>query len=137
MKRPSCLIKVPSSLDDGTFFRWWIRFLSPFHSLTAREMEVTAALFHHRYELSKSVTDPLILDKLVLDDESRKTVSARMGISRNYMKLILVKLRKNNIIKDGRLNPKFIPDISMNEDKSSFSILIVFDFNAKRKEEKV
>lgn len=136
MKRPSCLIKVPSSLDDGTFFRWWVRFLSPFHSLTPREMEVTAALFHHRYELSKSVSDPLILDKLALDDESREIVSTRMGISRNYMKLILVKLRKNDIIKDGRLDPRFVPDISVDENKTNFSILIVFDFNAKREKEK-
>ena len=134
MKRPSCLIKVPSSLDDGTFFRWWIRFLSPFHSLTAREMEVTAAIFQRRYELSKSVTDPLILDKLALDSESRAAVCSKTGITNGYMKLIMVKLRKNNFIIDGRLNPRFIPDVSMTDNgQLGFSALIIFDFNAKRK----
>lgn len=136
MKQPPCLIRVPSSLDDGSFFHWWIRFLSPFHSLTAREMQVTAALFHHRYELSKSVHDPLLLDKLALDNEARSIVSSRMGITSSYMKLILVKLRKNDIIKDGCLNPRFIPDISVDGDNKHFSALIVFDFNAKRNEKK-
>jgi hypothetical protein len=47
-----------------------------------------------------------------------------------------VKLRKNDIIKDGRLDPRFVPDISVDENKTNFSILIVFDFNAKREKEK-
>lgn len=124
---PSCLIKVPSSLEDGSFYKWWIRFLSPFHSLTEREMDVAAALFRRRYELSKTVHDPVLLDKVVLDADSRKVIENELNLKYGYMKLILTKLRKNKIIKDGRLNPKFVPNIEVVNGKPKISVLIVFD----------
>jgi hypothetical protein len=138
MIQPSCIIKVPSSVDGGTFFHWWIRFLSPFHDLTGREMDVAAALFHQRYELSKRVADPVLLDSLVLNAESRKLVETRLGISRSYMNVIFTKLRKCNILLENRLNPRFIPDIKPDGSGKIFAVLLVFDFkeDAKRKQEK-
>lgn len=128
MNKPSYLIRVPSSVDDGTFFHWWIRFLTPFHALTEREMDVTAALFHRRYELSKTVNDPVLLDKLVLSQDSRNVVEKRLNVKRGYMNVILTKLRKSNIIIDNRLNPKFIPDVNPDTTGSLFSVLLLFDF---------
>ena len=136
--KPSCLIKVPSSVDDGTFFHWWIRFLTPFHALTEREMDVAAALFHRRFELSKTVTDPVLLDRLVLDTDSRAVIESRLGLKHGYMNVILTKLRKSGIVLEDRLNPKFIPDIKSGESNSAFSVLLFFDFShAKRNKEKV
>jgi len=137
MMRPSCLIKVPSSLKDGSFFRWWIRFLTPYHSLTKREMDVAAALFHLRYELSASVSDPILLNKLVLNKDSRALIERKLGLSHGHMKLLLTKLRRSGIVIDDRLNPSFIPDVTRNSN-GVFTTLLVFDLrdNAKRPEKK-
>lgn len=136
MIKPSCLIKVPSSADDGTFFKWWMRFLTPFHALTGREMDVAAALFQRRYELSKSVSDPILLDKLVVNTDSQAVVEKQLGLTHNYMKVILTKLRKCNVILDDRLNPKFIPNVTPENSEDMFSVLLIFDFksDAKRKQ---
>lgn len=138
MMRPKHLIKVSSSVDEGTFFHWWVRFLSPFHTLTDREADVAAALFYQRYELSKSVSDPVLLDRLVLNRESIKTVETRLELSHGYMKVILTKLRKCEILLDNRLNPRFIPNIDPEHPEVPLTVLLVFDFNedAKRKQEK-
>lgn len=136
--KPSCLIRVPSSLDGGTFFHWWIRFLNPFHNLTSREMDVAAAFFQYRYELSKEVSDSSLLDKLAVDTDARQTVKNRLGLSSGYINVILCKLRKCDIIKDNRFNPRFVPDVKISDDKKSFSVLILFDFkDDERKKEKV
>lgn len=135
--RPSCLIKVPSSLDSGTFFHWWIRFLNPFHDLTSREMDVTAAFFQYRYELSKTVADPMLLDKLAIDSDARTVVKTRLQLSGGYINVILSKLRKCGIVKDNKLNPRFIPDIKIVDGKAQFSALIVFDFKEDEKKAQI
>jgi len=122
------LIRVPSSLDGGTFFHWRIRFLNPFHNLTSREMDVAAAFFQYRYELSKEVTDSSLLDKLAIDTEARQVVKDRLGLSSGYINVILCKLRKCNIIKDNRFNPRFVPDVKIDDERKNFSVLILFDF---------
>jgi len=132
----STLFKVPSSAEDGSFFMWWVRFLSPFHDLTAKEMEVTAQLFQYRYELSKNVSDSLLLDKLVIDSDSRKAIEQRLGISHGYLNVILTKLRKCNIITGDRLNPKFVPNVKPDDSSKLFSVMVVFDFNANAKKER-
>ena len=134
--KPSCLIKVPSSLDGGTFFHWWIRFLNPFHDLTSREMDVTAAFFQYRYELSKTVHDSVLLDKLAIDSDARHVVKTRLKLSINYINVILSKLRKCGIVIQDRLNPRFIPDVKHDGNKASFSVLIVFDFKQDENKEK-
>lgn len=126
--KPSCLIPVPSSLDDGSFFHWWIRFLNPFHDLTSREMDVAAAFFQYRYELSRKVSDPMLLDKLAIDSEARQVVKNRLKLSSGYINVILCKLRKCDIIQGDKLNPRFVPDVKESDGRSSFSILIVFNF---------
>lgn len=135
--KPSCLIRVPSSLDGGTFFHWWIRFLNPFHDLTSREMDVAAAFFQYRYELSKEVSDPSLLDKLAIDTDARQVVKDRMKLSSGYINLIMCRLRKCGIIKDNKFNPRFVPDITTKDGKQYFSVLILFDFKEdERKKEK-
>ena len=49
------VIRIPCKVNSN-FFMHWFQFLTPFHHLTDREMEVAASLVKHRYELSKAVT---------------------------------------------------------------------------------
>ena len=136
MIKPSCLIKVPSSIDGGTFFHWWLRFLSPFHNLTSREMDVAAVLFQRRYELSKTVSDPVVLDSLSANADARHVAEVKLGLSEGYVNVIFNKLRKNKVIVDKRLNPKFIPDLCATDKGLSFSALLVFDFSEDGKKAK-
>lgn len=117
------IIKIPTTLDD--FFRYWFEFLKPFHQLTEREIDVAAALIKQRYELSKVITDNNILDKVVMSDDTRKIVRERCNLSLPYFQVIMGKLKKNKVIVNGRINPKFIPSIS--EENGNFQLLLLFD----------
>ena len=117
------VIKIPTTLDD--FFRYWLEFLKPFHQLTGREIDVATALIKQRYELSKVIADDNILDKVVMSDDTRKIVREECGLSLPHFQVIMGKLKKNKIIVDGRINPKFIPNIT--EDHENFQLLLLFE----------
>ena len=117
------VIKIPTTLDD--FFRYWLEFLKPFHQLTGREIDVATALIKQRYELSKVIADDNILDKVVMSDDTMKIVREECGLSLPHFQVIMGKLKKNKIIVDGRINPKFIPNIT--EDHENFQLLLLFE----------
>ena len=72
-RRANNVIRIPTSLQ-GKFFRIWIEFLTPLHNLTNREKDVVAAFIKARFELSKSISDPVWLDKVVMSDEIKSKV---------------------------------------------------------------
>lgn len=119
------VIKIPTTLDD--FFRHWLEFLKPFHQLTGRELDVAASLIKQRYKLSKVIADNNILDKVVMGEDSRKLIREECKLSLAHFQVILGKLKKNKIIIDGRINPKFIPSIS--EDSENFQLLLLFELS--------
>lgn len=123
MKKPDSVVAIPCNID--TFFRRWFEFLEPFHKLTAREMDVATAFVKHRYELSKVIKDPEILDRELMGEYTRKQIREECNITLPYFQVIMGKFRKNKIIVDGKLNPRFIPNIS--EDADSFKLLLYFD----------
>ena len=127
-KKVNNIIRVPTSLQDK-FFRFWLEFLIPFHRLTSREMEVAAALLRERFELSKSISDDEILDRVTMGDDSRQKIRKECNITPAHFQAILGKLRKARIIIDGRINPRFIPK-NLNSVDESFQLLLYFDLNA-------
>lgn len=62
LPKPNNIVTVPISVGID-FFRWWCTFLKSFISLTPRELDVTASFLKQRWELSKSIDDPSILDE--------------------------------------------------------------------------
>lgn len=118
------VISIPASIE-GRFFRYWIEFLKPFHKLSDRESEVLASLLKQRYELSKVVSDQEILNKLIMSEDVKKTVREECGISQTHFQVIMTKLKKNKVIDNGRINPKFIPRID--EDSDNFQLLLSFE----------
>lgn len=118
------VVTVPTSLDKG-FFKYWFEFLKPFHRLTEREIDVIAALVKERYELSKVITDPVVLDKVTMSEDTKKKVRSECNISQAHFQVIMTKLKKSKVIENGRINPKFIP--TMEKDSSSYQLLICFD----------
>lgn len=117
------VIKIPTTLDD--FFRYWFEFLKPFHQLTGREIDVAASLIRKRHELSKVIADNKILDKVVMSDDTRRSVREECKLSLPHFQVIMSKLKKNKVIIDGRINPKFIPNVS--EQNGNFQLLLLFE----------
>lgn len=124
MRKPNNIIRVPCSLDKS-FFRYWFMFLEPFHKLTDREIDVVTEFVKQRYELSKVIKDNDILDKVTMSEDIKKKVREECHITLPYFQVIMGKLRKNKIIVDGKINPKFIPNI--NEGEGTFQLLLLFD----------
>lgn len=119
------VVRIPCKLDYS-FFKLWFMFLQPFHHLTEREMEVATSFVKQRYELSKVVSDNDILDKLVMSEDTKRKVREECNITLPHFQVIMGKLRKNNIIIDGKLNPRYIPRVV--EESGSFKLMLLFDF---------
>ena len=119
------VVRIPCKLDYS-FFKMWFMFLQPFHRLTEREMEVATSFVKQRYELSKVVSDNNILDRLVMSEDTKRKVREECNITLPHFQVIMGKLRKSNIIVDGKLNPRYIPRVI--EKNGSFKLMLLFDF---------
>lgn len=124
MEKPNNIARVPCSLDKN-FFRYWFMFLEPFHKLTKREIDVAASFVKQRYELSKVIKDSEILDRVTMSEDTKKKVREECNITLPHFQVILGKLRKNKVIVDDKINPKFIPNI--NADNDTFQLLLLFE----------
>lgn len=120
------VIRIPISLSTR-FFRFWLEFLRPFHNLTDREMQVASSLLKKRFELSKVIQDEGILDKVVMSEDTKKVIREECNISLPHFQVIMGKLRKSKVIIDGRVNPRFIPNII--EEQGSFRLLLNFELS--------
>ena len=123
MKKPDSVVMIPGNIDS--FFRKWFEFLEPFHKLTSREMDVATAFVKQRYKLSKVVQDPDILDKVLMSEDTKRTIREECNITLPHFQVIMGKLKKVGIISDNKVNPRFIPNVR--EDENSFQLLLLFD----------
>lgn len=94
---------------NGNFFRWWLEILKPLHRLTNREEDLAAAFLEKRYELSKSISDDKLLNEVLFSDACKKEVAAKVNITKDYCWTIMCTLKKRGFIKDGAINPRYIP----------------------------
>ena len=125
-KHVDSIVRIPCKVD-GKFFRYWFEFLQPFHNLTEREMDVITSFVKQRYELSKVIKDNEILDKVTMSEDTKKKVREECDISLPHFQVIMGKLRKNKVIIDGKINPRYIP--SVDEENGSFKMMLLFDFS--------
>lgn len=125
-KQVDSIVRIPCKVD-GKFFRYWFEFLTPFHNLTEREMDVITSFVRQRYELSKVIKDNEILDKVTMSEDTKKKVREECDISLPHFQVIMGKLRKNKVIIDGKINPRYIP--SVDEENGSFKMMLLFDFS--------
>jgi hypothetical protein len=126
--RANNAIRIPTSLQ-GKFFRIWIEYLTPLHNLTNREKDIVAAFIKARFELSKSVSDSDLLDRILMSDDIKNQIKDECGVSDAFFQVILGKLRKTGILRNGKINPKFIPK-RLSEKDQSFQLLLHFDLDA-------
>lgn len=122
--KPNSSLRIPTSLK-GKFFRYWFEFLKPFHNLTDREIDVISSFVKQRYELSKVISDPDILDRETMSEITKRKVREECNISLAHFQVIMGKLRKSKVIENGKINPKFIPNIV--EGDNNFTLLLLFE----------
>lgn len=124
MTKANNIVRIPTSLS-GKFFRFWFEFLSPFHNLTSREIDVISAFLKERYNLSKVISDPDILDKVLMGEDIKRKIREECNITTPHFQVIMSKLKKRKVIVDGKINPRFIPNIE--EEKGYFQLLLLFE----------
>lgn len=122
--KPDATIRIPVKKGKD-FFRYWLKFLEPFHNLTNREIDVAVSFLWNRYELSKVISDPDILEENAVNEITKRKVREECEITLPHFQVIMGKLKKSKIFVNGRLNPKFVPNIK--EENDSFQLLFLFD----------
>lgn len=120
------VLAIPTSLK-GKFFKHWFTFLLPYHGLTDREMDVAASFLLKRYELSKVISDPNLLETVVMNEDTKRIIREECGIKHQHFQVIMSKLRKAKVIVDNRINPRFIPNVK--EENGNFKLLLLFTFD--------
>lgn len=126
--RANNIIRIPSSVS-GDFFKHWLVVLRPYHKMTDKEIDIVACFLRKRYELSEKITDPELLDKFLMSEETKKEVREECGIPLSYFQVICSRFKKRGVLVNGRINPKFIPKMRRGED--NFQLLFLFDFSGK------
>ena len=123
VKKANNIVRIPTSLN-GKFFRYWFEFLEPFHKLTDREIDVITSFVKQRYELSKKISDPDLLDQVLWSEQSRKEIRESCNMTQAHFQMVVSSLRKCRMIIDNRINPRYIPNLT--GDDNDFSLLIYF-----------
>ena len=120
------VLSIPTSLK-GKFFKYWFKFLLPYHGLTDREMDVAAAFLLKRYELSKVISDVNILDSVLMSEVTKKCIRESCDVKHQHFQVIMSKLRKSKVIIVNKINPRFIPNVK--EENGNFKLLLLFTFD--------
>lgn len=120
---------IPITVTMGLeFFKWWCLILKPFINLTNREREVIASFLNQRWELSKNISDPAILDTMVMSEATKSKVIAECNITQAHFYVVMSNLRKNKVIQNNVINPRLIPNIRK-DDNGYFQLLVLFKDN--------
>ena len=124
-RKPNNILPIIAGPTTG-FFEWWCIYQRPIVNLTDKELKVIASLLRHRYELSKKVPDPDILDRLTMSKEVTEEVIKDCSISKQHLYVIMSGLKKKKVItKNGLIEPRLIPNIRV-DDNGCFQFLLLF-----------
>jgi len=114
--------------DKKSIFRFWLEFLKPYHKLRAKEIEALSLMLYYRYELSREIKDPDMVDMILFSTQTRNKIREDLGgMGQKVFNNLLTSLRKKNIIsKENKINHVLIPN--MTED----GFKLIFDFEVKK-----
>ena len=121
------VVRIPTTSINGNVLRFWFEFLRPFHRLTDREIEVLTAIVKKRFQLSEVISDEDILDQVLMSEETKKEISQECNMSMAYFQTIFSKLKKNKIVKDDKINRRYLPNVR--KDGKNFKLLLLFELN--------
>jgi len=114
--------------DKKSIFRFWLEFLKPYHKLRAKEIEALSLMLYYRYELSREIKDPDMVNMVLFSTQTRNKIREDLGgMGQKVFNNLLTSLRKKSIIsKDNNINHVLIP--SMSED----GFKLIFHFEVKK-----
>ena len=107
------------------FFKRWCNVMRLMVPMTDRELDVISSFLKHRWELSKVISDPAVLDSQLMSNDIRDKIIEDCGITRQYFYVLKSGLIKNHIIINDKINPKLIPNIK-ETDNGVFQFLMLF-----------
>ena len=117
--------KIRTSKES--IFKYWLKFLKPYHKLRDGEIEALSIMLYYRYELSREVNNIELVDRLLFSTETRSKIRKELnGMSQKVFNNLLTSLRKKGVLsKENKINPVLIPRM----DESG--VKLVFDFQIK------
>lgn len=118
---------VGLSIQRKLFFRFWVELLKPLTKLTDRESDIFAAFLQQRFELSKVITDDSVLDNVLMGEDIKQKIKDTCSVTSTYFNVIMGTLKKRNLIVDGKINKKYIPDLT--SEFNSFRLIFAIDAN--------
>lgn len=126
--KPNNVFLVPCT--DVSFYRAWIEILTPYHKLTAREKDAAARILMQYFRFKDNCQDAEVLRELLWSKRSRQDLMESLKMSRAHFQMILASLKSAGFIKDGEINPRFLPHKV--EGDTRFMLQIVFDWSSKQ-----
>lgn len=124
LPKPNNIIPVKTHMETD-FFKDWCIFLKSFINLTPRETDVMASFLRNRWILSKSITDPAILDATIMSKKVMNKVMEDCHMTQRHFYVIMNALRNKKVIVEDIINPKLIPNIR-DDGSKYFQLLILF-----------
>jgi len=105
------VIPISTSLDVS-FFRAWLDFTAPLHTLTNKERLVMAHYLKEHYDLNKVVTDDAILAQVLAGTSIKQKIMDACNLKASNLQVVLHKFKKLNLMIEGRINPKLVPAVT-------------------------
>ena len=110
--------------NEGDFIRKWLTFLTPLHKMTPSIVTLASEIIRKRIELGRVISDDKVLDKFLFTDEDvRKEIIGKCGISTSNYHVGITKLKKAGFFINGGVNPKFVHKIDVGATKYSMILL--------------
>jgi hypothetical protein len=120
------VIPISTSLDVS-FFRAWLDFTAPLHTLTNKERLVMAHYLKEHYDLNKVVTDDAILAQVLADTSIKQKIMDACNLKASNLQVVLHKFKKLNLMIEGRINPKLVPAVTQEVIESGeFRLMVRF-----------
>ena len=122
------VIPISTSLDVS-FFRAWLDFTSPLHTLTNKERVVMAHYLKEHYDLNKVVTDDAILSQVLASTSVKQKIMEACSLKASNLQVVLHKFKKLKLMTEGKINPKLIPAVTQEVlDSGEFRLMVRFTF---------
>lgn len=120
-------IRIPVK-SYGSVYRAWLEYLTPLHRMDNRAKDLAACLLEERDRLSESISDEKFLNTVLLSSDSKNQIKKKCGLSPSFFAALLKRLKKAGFIKDGAVNPMYVPK-KVKSSKGFFRVLLLFELN--------
>lgn len=131
------IYRIPCSTMEE-FYKNWIDILTPIHKLTSKNKQILLAFFMLRYELAQSISNEVLLDEVLMNEDSKAKIKEKCNLQGNYLQVAMFTLAQQNVLiktlsDDSRkkykyrINPRILPDMQ----HTDTGVILQFNFELK------